>query len=204
MSTHLWYPRGQCWGQYFSHSTFHQSHPSPINMESHNNNMLTILSSTSQCQTWITCWRFSVSKLCLLAMHAWFRSNDRALNPDNTDTIVFGSHRRSQSAAVMTSVNVARVLVKPSDNITLLGATLDNKLTLTVHVSAICKATFFHIQALRHIRSVWTEDMAKAGLCQLNSVCSVGHENPQTATYAKHHCPGCQAFEKQYGCDGHT
>ena len=81
-------------------------------------------------------------------MHAWFYLNGLALNPDKTDTIVFGTYRRSQSAAAMTSVNVAGVLVKPFDKITLLGATLDNKLTLIGHVNAVCKATFFHIRAL--------------------------------------------------------
>ena len=54
-------------------------------------------------------------------------------------------------------MNVFGVLVKPSDKITLLDATLDNKLTLSGHVHAACKATFFHIRALRHIRSVLTE-----------------------------------------------
>ena len=100
-------------------------------------------------------------------MHAWFRSNGLALNPDKTDTIVFGTHRRSQSTAVMTSVNVAGVLVKPSDKIKLLCATLNNKLTLTGHINAVFKATFFNIRALRHIRSVPTEDMAKTVVCAL-------------------------------------
>ena len=75
---------------------------------------------------------------CLLAMHAWFCLNGLTMNPDKTDTIVFGTHRRSQLAAAMTSVNVTRVLVKPSDKIKLLSATLDNKLTLTGHVNAVC------------------------------------------------------------------
>ena len=89
-------------------------------------------------------------------MHAWFCSNGLALNPDKTDTIVFSTHRRLQSAAAMTSVNVAVVLVKPSDKIKLLDVTFDNKPTLTGHVNAVCKATFFYIRALRHIRSVLT------------------------------------------------
>ena len=100
-------------------------------------------------------------------MHAWFCSNCLALNPDKTDTIVFGTHRRSQSAAAMTSVNVVGVLVKPSDKIKLLSATLDNKLTLTGHVSAVCKVMFFHIRALRHIQSILTEDTAKTVACVL-------------------------------------
>ena len=100
-------------------------------------------------------------------MHASFCSNCLALNPDKTYTIVLGTRRRSQTAAAMTSVNVAGVLVKPSDKIKLLGATLDNKLTLTWHVNAVCKATFFHSRALRHIRRVLTEDTAKTVACAL-------------------------------------
>ena len=96
-------------------------------------------------------------------MKAWFYSNGLALNPDKTDTIVFGTRRRSQSAATMTSANVAGVLVKPSDKIKFLVATLDNKLTIIGHLNAVCKATFFYIRTLRHIRSVLTEDTAKAG-----------------------------------------
>ena len=30
---------------------------------------------------------------CLLAIHAWFYSHGLALNPNKTDTIVFGTHR---------------------------------------------------------------------------------------------------------------
>ena len=67
----------------------------------------------------------------------------------------------------MTIVNGAGVLVKQSDKIKLLGSTLDNKLTLTGHVNAVCKETFFHIRALRHIRRVLTEDTAKIVVCAL-------------------------------------
>ena len=104
---------------------------------------------------------------CLLAVHAWFCSNSLALSPDKTDIIVFGTHRRSQSAAAMTSVNVDGVLVKPSDKITFLGATLNNKLTVTGHVNTVCKATFFHIRALQDIRNLLTEDTAKTIACAL-------------------------------------
>ena len=120
-----------------NHSTFHQSHPSPINMESHNNNMLTILRSTVSNSDHTR--EIQRLEACLLAMHAWFYSNGLALIPAKTDTIVFGTHRRSQSAAAMTIVNVAGVLVKPSNKIKLLGAKLDNKLTLTGLVNVVCK-----------------------------------------------------------------
>ena len=100
-------------------------------------------------------------------MNAWFYTNGLALNPDKMDTIVFGTYRISQSAAAMINVNVTGVLVKPSDAIKLLGATLDSNLILTGRVNAVCKATFFHTRALWYIRRVLTEDTAKTGACAL-------------------------------------
>ena len=83
------------------------------------------------------------------------------------DTIVFGTHRRSQSTAAMTCWTLPLYLSKPSDKIKLLGATLDNKLIPTGYVKAVCKATFFHIRALPHMWSVLTDDTAKTVACAL-------------------------------------
>jgi len=50
--------------------------------------------------------------------------------------------------------------VSLSDKITTLGVTLDSCLTFNQHVSSVCRASFFHLRALRPIRPVLTEDMA--------------------------------------------
>ena len=63
--------------------------------------------------------------------------NELALNPDKTDAIVFGTHRRSKSQAVIDSINVARVDIQPSNQVKLLGVLLDEKLTFTAHVGAL-------------------------------------------------------------------
>ena len=113
----------------------------------------------------------------------------------------------------MTNVNVAGVIVKPSDKIKLHGAKLDNKLTLTGHVNEVWKATFFHIRALRHIRSVLTEDTAKTIACALvgsnldyaNSILNrVLGANIHKLQRMQQHRSGCQALDKQYGRHGHT
>ena len=39
-----------------------------------------------------------------------------------------------------------------SDKIVTLGVTLDSNLTLSNHISNICRSTHYHIRALRHIR----------------------------------------------------
>ena len=50
------------------------------------------------------------------------------------------------------SLFFARVDIQPSNQVKLLGVLLDEKLTFTAHVGALCKSTYFHIRALRHIR----------------------------------------------------
>jgi len=57
-----------------------------------------------------------------------------------------------------------------SDNIKILGVTLDCHLSLDKHISSICKSAYYHIQSLRHIRSAITDDMAKSVASSL--VCS--------------------------------
>ena len=51
---------------------------------------------------------------CITELHIWFCVNGLALNPDKTDAIVFGTHRRSKSQAVIDSINVAGVDIQPS------------------------------------------------------------------------------------------
>jgi len=41
-----------------------------------------------------------------------------------------------------------------------LGVILDSNLTFDSHVSAVCKKSFFHLRALRHICSALTDEMA--------------------------------------------
>jgi len=49
-----------------------------------------------------------------------------------------------------------------SDYITNLIFTVDSNLTLSRHVSSVCKSAYYSIKALRHIRPVLTCDMATA------------------------------------------
>ena len=98
--------------------------------------------------------------ICIMKLHTWFCVNGLALNPDKTDAIVFETHRRSKSQAVIDSINVAVVVIQPSNQVKLLGVLLDEKLTFTDYVGALCKSTYFHIRALRHIRHTLCTDDA--------------------------------------------
>jgi len=58
-------------------------------------------------------------------------------------------------------VNVAGSIVPFTDAVKLLGVTIDRHLTFDSHIQNVCKAVYYHIQALKHIRSSLSTDMAK-------------------------------------------
>jgi len=99
---------------------------------------------------------------CLAQLHYWFCLNGLALNPDKSEAIWFSTWQRSISLPPVSSVNIAGSTIPISSSIKTLGVTLDNHLSLNQHVSSVCKSSYFHLRALRHIRSVLTEDMAKS------------------------------------------
>ena len=104
---------------------------------------------------------------CLAALHSWFCSNGMALNPDKSEAILFGTPQRSHTYSSVNSVDVAGATVTLADHVKILGVTLDNRLSMDDHVKTVCKAAFYHIRALRHIRAAITEDMAKTVACAL-------------------------------------
>ncbi len=69
-------------------------------------------------------------------------------------------HARSSSSP-LTDVNVAGCAVPLTDTVKLLGVTIDRHLTFDSHVQNVCRSAFYHIRALRHIRSSLSTDMAK-------------------------------------------
>ena len=108
-------------------------------------------------------------ELCLLSLHTWFCLNGLALNPDKSDTIVFGTAQRAHTLPRLTSINVAGVTVPISSEVKILGVTLDTTLSLNKHVASINKSCYFHLRALRHIRNALTDDSAKSIACALVS-----------------------------------
>jgi Reverse transcriptase (RNA-dependent DNA polymerase) len=104
---------------------------------------------------------------CLTALHAWFCQNSLSLNPDKSDTIILGTRQRAHSYSDLTSVNIAGTVVPLADHIKVLGVTLDSHLTMDKHVSAVSRACFYHLRALRHIRSSLNIEDAKMIACSI-------------------------------------
>ena len=99
---------------------------------------------------------------CLIQLHHWFCVHGLALNPDKSEAIWFSTRQCSASSTLVSSVNIVGSIITTSSTVKTLGVTLDNHLSLDKHVSSVCKSAFFHLCALRHIRSVLYEDIAKS------------------------------------------
>jgi len=111
--------------------------------------------STSCLQTATSCL-----ECCLSSLHAWFCYNGMSLNPMKSEATLLGSSRRLQSFPVIHDVSIASSVLPTTNKVTTLGVILDSKLTFDAHVSSVCRNAHFHLQALCHIRSSLTTDMA--------------------------------------------
>src|SRR5678815_2603182 len=102
-------------------------------------------------------------------MYAWFCFNGLAINPNKSEAILFGSGQRLRSFPSLSSVDLAGTAVPLLDTVKTLGVTLDSKLTFRPHITNLCTSCFYHIRAIRHIRSALTKNMSQTIACSLVS-----------------------------------
>ena len=124
----------------------HASHPASVHCK-------LIITSISDCFNWIlhpeSSW---------LALEQWFY-----LDPSKSEAIAFFNPRSKPLqtlAESVESVSVAGSPIKLQTSIKNLGVYLDSRLSFDKQVSETCKASYFHIRALRHIRSSLTAETA--------------------------------------------
>ena len=97
-------------------------------------------------------------------LHDWLLNNGLHLNPSKSEAITFFNLRSKPLqtlAESVKSISVAGSLIKLQTSIKNLGVYLDSRLSFDKQVSETCKASYFHIRALRHIRSSLTVEAAK-------------------------------------------
>ena len=105
---------------------------------------------------------------CTQRVHDWLLNNGLHLNPSKSEAIAFYNPRSKPLAALAESigtVSVAGSPIKLQTSIKNLGVHLDSKMSFDKQVSETCKACFFHIRALRHIRASLTIEAFKNGSC---------------------------------------
>ena len=101
---------------------------------------------------------------CTQRVHDWLLNNGLHLNPTKSEAIAFFNPRSKPLetlAKSITSISVAGSPIKFQSSIKNLGVYLDSKMSFDKQVSEICKASYFHIRALRHTRSSLTTEACK-------------------------------------------
>ena len=106
----------------------------------------------------------STLESCTIRVNDWLLHNGLHLNPSKSEAIAFFNPRSKPLATLadsIKSISVAGSPIKLQSSIKSLGIHLDSKMSFDKHVSEVCRTSYFHIRALRHIRSSLTTDAAK-------------------------------------------
>lgn len=99
---------------------------------------------------------------CLSKVHQWLLHNGLALNPVKSDAVQFALGRGRARADGVAVVDVSGVAIRPAAVVKSLGVVLDERLSFDQQVDKVCKACYYHIRALRHVRDSLPDDVAKA------------------------------------------
>ena len=96
---------------------------------------------------------------CTQRVHNWLGLNNGLhLNPSKSEAIAFFNPRSKPLESLAESIASISVAGSSIKN---LGVYLDSKMSFDRQVSETCKASYFHIRALRHIRSSLTTEACK-------------------------------------------
>ena len=74
------------------------------------------------------------------------------MNPDKSNSILFATTQRAHSLPDQISVNISGVPIPLCNQVKILGAVLDSRISLSQHTKAVSKSCFYHIRALKQIR----------------------------------------------------
>ena len=77
--------------------------------------------------------------------------NDLLLNATKSEAMYAGT-RQQVNLVKGHTITVAGTEIISACQLKLLGVTLDSSLNFDHHVADVCKTSFYHIKALRHIR----------------------------------------------------
>ena len=103
---------------------------------------------------------FSSLERCLFDVRVWMRMNWLKLNDEKTELVVFTS-RRSVVEQQEVSMTIGDAEVRSSQTVKNLGVLEDPALSMTSHVNAVCKSSFYHLRNISRIRCYLSEEAAK-------------------------------------------
>ena len=95
---------------------------------------------------------------CSAAVRHWFLQNGLQLNA-KSEVVLLGTAAQRRLAANITTVDVAGSTLPVASQLKSLGVTTDSNLRFNCHAINVAKACNFHTRALRHARSLLTDDV---------------------------------------------
>ena len=98
---------------------------------------------------------------CFEEIVKWSQSNLLKLNVQKTDVVVFGNKHK---LPVMKDIRitVGGSTLSPSSHVRNLGVIFDLTMTMTNHISTICRTTFMHLHNISRIRRYLTPEATKS------------------------------------------
>jgi hypothetical protein len=96
---------------------------------------------------------------CVNSIKIWMTGNKLKMNNGKTDLIMFSSPYRPRPLLYVLSVSGHAV--ECSSLIENIGVSFKESLSFVPHITATCKAAFFHLRNISRIRKFLTEDAAK-------------------------------------------
>ena len=130
-----------------------------INMLNADETRLHIVTNSSTLATKVT-----TLVSCIVRLNDWLLQNGLHLNPSKSEANAFFNPRSKPLATLAESIKLIYVVgspIKLQSSVKRLGVHLDSKKYSDKHVSEVCRASYFHIRTLCHIRISLITDAAK-------------------------------------------
>lgn len=104
---------------------------------------------------------------CSSAVRLWFLRNGLQLNADKSEVVILGTSHQLRAAANIQTIDVAGSRLAVSDRVKSLGVTIDSHLRFDYHASNVARACNYHTRALRHVRSLLSDEVAQTVACSI-------------------------------------
>ena len=96
-------------------------------------------------------------------LRLWFLRND--LHSTQTEVVILGTAPQLRSAANIREVEVAGSRLQVAPKLKSLGVTINSHLRFDSHAKEVARACNYHTRALRHVRTLLTDDLAQTAAC---------------------------------------
>jgi len=93
---------------------------------------------------------------CIKALYHWLDCHGLCLNPEKTEAVVLDTTSRQRAGQQIDTLDTGTGYIKTSDCVKSLGVLIECTISFNQHVNKICKSSYYHIKAMRHIRKLMT------------------------------------------------